>query len=114
MHEMSIMMSIIEIADKEVIKSNSKYVEKIELDIGALSGVEIEALEFAWEVSKKDTIMENAQMIINHIEGKSKCTNCNHIFDSTSYIDSCPKCDEIITEIIQGKELKVRKIILNG
>lgn len=48
MHELSIVMGIIDIAEKEAKMAGVSIVEEIELEIGLLSGVEMEALEFAW------------------------------------------------------------------
>ena len=61
MHELSIVMGIIKIAEVEAEKAGAKNVDLIELEIGNLAGVEIEALDFAWTEAVKHTILENAK-----------------------------------------------------
>ena len=40
MHELSIVMSIIDIAEQQAKKANAVWVDEIELDIGELSGMQ--------------------------------------------------------------------------
>lgn len=110
MHELSIVMGIVDIARKEVKKANKQRVETIELDIGAISGVEYEALDFAWAMGVKETVLEGAQRIINKIPAKAKCVSCQHEFEAKTIFDSCPECGEFFTEILSGKELRVKAL----
>jgi len=110
MHELSIVMGIIDIAKKEVDKAELTKVEAIELDIGTLSGIEFEALEFAWEMAVSNTVLENAKRKINRIEAKAKCTNCQHVFKTSSVFEQCPKCNDFFSELLSGKELRVKSL----
>lgn len=110
MHELSIAIGIVELAEKEAIKANSNSIETIELEIGDLSGVEIEALEFAWPVAVKGTMLENAKKIIDKVSGKAKCLECDNLFDIENLYDSCPKCRSHFKDIYRGKELRVKYI----
>ncbi|MBN2639870.1 MAG: hydrogenase maturation nickel metallochaperone HypA [Bacteroidales bacterium] len=112
MHELSIVMSIVDLAQQEVQKAKANSVETIELEIGTLSGVEMEALDFAWQSSISGTVLENAERIVHRPEGMAKCSGCGHIFQTESYFDACPKCGEFYTEIIKGKELRVKTLTL--
>ena len=110
MHELSIVMGIIDIARKEVEKANLHKVETIEIDIGTLAGIEFEALDFAWKMAVDNTVLESAERKINIIQAKAKCVSCGHVFETKSVFDQCPKCHELFTEIISGRELKVKAI----
>ncbi len=113
MHELSIVMSIIDIAQQEAAKEHATAVEEIELDIGTLSGIEMDALDFAWEQAVKETILRGAVKKINRIEGKAKCMDCNIVFPVENYYHGCPVCGEHLLEIIHGKELKVKSLVLS-
>ncbi len=110
MHELSIVMNIIDIAKIELEKAKLSRIETIEIEIGTLSGVEFEALDFAWQISIKGTILEKAERKINRIKAKAKCVSCEFVFNTLSVFDQCPKCNEIFTEIISGKELRVKSL----
>lgn len=47
MHELSIVMSILDIAQKQANMAQAKVVEEIELEIGELSGIEKMSFDFA-------------------------------------------------------------------
>jgi hydrogenase nickel incorporation protein HypA/HybF len=113
MHELSIVMSILEIADKEIKKAKAEKVDSIELEIGTLSGVEMEAFDFAWEISVKDTVMENAERKIQRTQAKARCADCGHVFNSTTLYDDCPKCGQPFNEILSGRELRVKALTVS-
>ena len=110
MHELSIAMGIVDIAEKEVKKINASRVVVIELDIGDLSGVEMEALDFAWETATKGTVLENAERIVNRIKAKAKCMQCGFDYDVEALYDACPECKCYFKDIYQGKELRVKSL----
>jgi hydrogenase nickel incorporation protein HypA/HybF len=112
MHELSIVMGIVDIAEKESKKINGSKVEVIELDIGELSGIEMDALNFAWKMAVEGTVLENAQRKINLIKAKAKCMECGYVFDVKALFDSCPKCNSYFKDIFQGKELRVKSLTI--
>ena len=110
---MSIVVSIVEIAENEARKNNAKKITKLELDIGTVSGIELDALNFAFESVKDETMLKNAEIITNIIEARAKCENCNFEFATEDLYSLCPKCDSYKTNIIQGKEMKVKSIVVD-
>jgi hydrogenase nickel incorporation protein HypA/HybF len=112
MHELSIAQNIVEIVAEYAKKNNAKRVTEIILDIGAVSGVIPDNLEFAWEISVKNTIAEGALIKINFIEAKAVCLECNKEFKLDDIFSMCEFCNSIKYDIIQGKELKVKSIII--
>ena len=112
MHEMSIALSIIDLAAEQAKKASARKIVEIELDIGTLSGVEIDALNFAMEIAVKDTLLESAEIKMNRIEAVSECLNCGHIFEPEGFISHCPECKEINTRIFKGKEMQVKSLLV--
>lgn len=110
MHELSIAMGIVKIAEDETAKAKATEVSKIELIIGVLSGIEIDSLEFVWSSAVKDSVLENAQLEITRIEGRGKCTDCDTEFEMENIYDVCPKCSSNFKGILKGKELKVKAL----
>jgi hydrogenase nickel incorporation protein HypA/HybF len=110
MHELSIVMNIIEIAEENAKKANASVINEIELDIGNQAGIVIEALEFAIESAKKDTMLEKAKWVINIIPALARCNSCSHEFETGDLFSPCPQCGNPFSEIFQGKELKVKSL----
>lgn len=110
MHELSVALGIVNIAEKETKKAHAKSVELIELEIGTLAGIEMESLDFVWETAVYNTVLEHAIKKVTVIEGKAKCMDCDTVFKIEHLYDSCPKCQSYLKGIIQGKELKVKAL----
>lgn len=110
MHELSVALGIVEIAENAVRKANGKSVDLIELEIGFLAGIEFESLNFAWPIAVKNTVLENAKKKIHVIEGEAKCGVCDHLFKVNNIFDPCPKCKSYHKSITRGKELLVKSL----
>ncbi|RLD21554.1 MAG: hydrogenase maturation nickel metallochaperone HypA [Bacteroidetes bacterium] len=110
MHELSIALGIVKIAEEESRKANAKVVTSIELEIGTMAGIEMDSLDFAWPVAVKDTVLENAKREIDLIPAKAKCLECQTEYDLEHTFDVCPSCNSYFKDIFQGKELRVKAL----
>lgn len=110
MHELSIVMSIVDSVTTEVRRQNATNVSRIELDIGNLAGIEWESFDFAWEPATKNTVLEQAERIINHIPALALCVACNNEFEKHEPYDACPVCGNYLHSLKSGKELKIKSI----
>jgi hydrogenase nickel incorporation protein HypA/HybF len=110
MHELSIAENIIEIASEQAKKNNLSVVNEIEIEVGKLSGVEIEALKFVMEIATKKTILENSRTIYTLIPGLARCLICSKEFVTESLFTQCPECKQFKFQIIQGEELRVKSL----
>ena len=106
-------MNIIDIANEFAAKENVKVINEIEIEIGEVSGVVYEALEFALECIVKNTILENARRTIIKISGKARCVSCSNEFKIEDLYTPCPNCGHFGSDIIQGKELRVKSLVVD-
>lgn len=113
MHELSIATSIIKTAEKEVRENSGEKILEIYLEIGKLSGVELQSLRFIWELCANGTVLQDSKVIIIETEGRAKCAECDTEFRLERIFESCPKCNSPFKDIISGKELKIKKLIIN-
>ena len=112
MHELSIAISIVDIASKHAEAASAISVSQVDLDIGILAGIEFESLEFALTVAVKDTILEETKFRINRIEPLSECLSCNNLFTSNGMFGQCPECKDMNTKLIRGKELQIKSLLV--
>ena len=113
MHELSIVMGIIEIAEQQARAASATVIEEIELDIGQLSGIDMDAFYFAWKQAIKQTVLQYAVAKINRITAKAKCLDCDTEFAIERYDDACPVCGQYLLDIINGKELRVKSLLIS-
>ena len=110
MHELSIALGIVKIAEQEYRKAGANKVESIELEIGTLSGVELDSLDVAWPMAVKDTVLEHAERKIDIIDGWARCVDCETEFPLDHIFDSCPECNSYFKNVVRGKELRVKAL----
>ena len=110
MHEMSIAMSIVKIAEEEAKKAQVSHFATIDLEIGTLAGIEFDALEFVWEAAVQKSVLEKAERRIKKIPAKARCGDCEKIYSLDFIHDNCPVCGSFLKTIIQGKELRVKSL----
>ncbi|MEW6126060.1 MAG: hydrogenase maturation nickel metallochaperone HypA [Acidobacteriota bacterium] len=108
MHELSIAMSMIEMATQEAARQGAARVTALHLKLGQLSGVVKEALLFSWEVACVDTPLAGSRLVIEDAPVVVYCSRCQRErpLDSIQKF-FCPVCHAPAPEIRQGKELEV-------
>jgi len=112
MHELSVAESIFRLAGEKIASYPDKKPVQINLQIGLLSGIEFEALDFAISSVIKNSPFENAQVIIEKIKPLARCNECRHEFEPEDYITCCPECGSFTFNFLKGKELLIRSIEL--
>uniref|UniRef100_UPI0032180C32 hydrogenase maturation nickel metallochaperone HypA n=1 Tax=uncultured Draconibacterium sp. TaxID=1573823 RepID=UPI0032180C32 len=112
MHELSIAQSIVELAEEIAEKEQSDSIKSIEIEVGALSGVVLEALEFALEVSVKNTKLEKAKINYLVLPGKASCRECSRQFETNDLLALCPGCEQANYTITDGKQLRIKSLVV--
>jgi len=112
MHELSVAISIVDLAAEQARLAGAKSVRAIELDIGALSGVDINALKFALDIAFKDTLLEESEVKINHIDVACECMDCCLAFSAGTFVTGCPECRGMNINIKRGKEMHLSSLLI--
>lgn len=110
MHEIGIMEEILNLAIENTKEKKASHIKQINVTIGKMSGVVPSALEFAFEVIKKNTIAENATLNIELLPIICYCDSCQEKFMPEEWFFQCPKCQQFSNKIIQGKEIQLTSL----
>ena len=76
MHELSIAMSILDLAEEESQKHGSARILGIHLKLGCLSGVVKEALLSAYQLAREQTPFEETELMIEEVPALVHCPTC--------------------------------------
>jgi hydrogenase nickel incorporation protein HypA/HybF len=108
MHELSIAMSIVEMAQEEAERRGQVQVLAVYLRLGKLSGVVKEALLSSYDMACAATALEGSQLLIEEIPVEVFCPRCKvaRRVQSIQWF-CCPKCFTPTSDVIRGKELEV-------
>lgn len=107
MHEMGIAVSILERVRAEVRKHGGARPVEVGVRVGALSGVDREALRFAFDAIVKDTDLDPLALEIESVPHRRRCSRCHREYEAPDWGGPCPDCGEIRTRFLGGDELDV-------
>lgn len=110
MHEMSICDGILKSAVEAAEAEGATRINHVDVTFGELTQIVEDALQFAFEVLRKDTIAENATLGITILEGRSRCMDCSAEFRHDRYEVKCPECGSYLCTLLQGRELRIDSI----
>ena len=86
MHEMSITQGIIDICEQH---AGGRRVLSLDVEIGELSSVVPEAVEFCFEACSRGTLLEGARLNIVRIPGRGHCLDCGADIPLATAFGSC-------------------------
>ena len=112
MHEVAVAAQIICLAEQELEKNHANVIEEIRLEIGQLSGIVAESLEFALEASKNETVLQYARIVIDEVQALARCHHCDATFQTDDFFAICPECNSIDLEIIAGRDLLLKSLTM--
>jgi hydrogenase nickel incorporation protein HypA/HybF len=83
----------------------------VRLEVGGLSGVVPDAMEFCYELLISGTPLEGSTLVIDQTRGAAHCRSCGRDFALSDLILLCP-CGSAEVDVVAGRELKVRSVEL--
>lgn len=109
MHELSLAQSICEIA-VETFRSHpgARKILRIKTRVGEMSGVEIEALRFGFEVIRESwEETRAAELEIEPVPARVRCNECGNEYEFTAEGNGCDRCGALGRDWISGRELDI-------
>lgn len=105
MHELSLLQELIEIAAAEAKRHKARRIDRIRLTVGVLSGVEPQALRFAFPVAREGTLAAQAELELIISPVVALCAKCDNSFSPADIVYACPACGTIASQLCTGEEL---------
>lgn len=107
MHELSIALSVVDAASDAVRDAGEdRAIESVRIRVGALSGVVVEALHFAWDVAAAGTRCQGSRLEIEAVPARVHCPACDRESELASpHRFRCGHCGEPAGDIVGGREL---------
>ena len=120
MHEVSISHAIADLVLKESAKQEAKKILLVELEIGELSLLNPEQVEFWLKLAFEKTPASEAELKIEVVKPEVHCSSCGYIgthetkddplYHFVTPIFKCPQCGSGEITVKRGKECRVKKI----
>ena len=110
MHELSISQSMLDVVLEHAQKAGAKCVVRIDLQIGQMSGIVDESVQFYFDFISRDTLAEGARLVFHHIPARFSCRSCSTEFEPEERDWLCPNCGATGGRIVAGQEMLVESI----
>lgn len=110
MHELSIALSMIEQVEEQMQLNGTEVIEAIYLRIGVLSGVDVKALRFAYQLASEGTELARARLEIELVPLCVYCPQCKSTYTPDPQHILCSRCLTAEPEILAGRELEIRAL----
>jgi hydrogenase nickel incorporation protein HypA/HybF len=111
MHEAGIMQSALDAIRRQAVAHGATRVSKIVLRIGALAGVDADALRFAYEALAPGGVADGAALEIESVPARAFCADCRSEFAAgPGFIFECPRCRAFSGDIRAGRELDIVRL----
>lgn len=108
MHELSIAVSLVELAEQSARAGGAVAIRSVRVRVGALSGVVVEALESAYPFASEGTMCEGATLEIDSVPARVRCRACGLEAEMEGVGPFlCPSCGEPGPEVVAGDELEL-------
>jgi hydrogenase nickel incorporation protein HypA/HybF len=108
MHELSIAMNLVEIAESAAQQAGVNRVEALHLRLGLFSGVVKDSLLFAYDIATENTVLAGSRLIVEELPLVIYCPQCQaeRQLDGLQLLE-CPICGTASNDIRQGKEIEL-------
>jgi hydrogenase nickel incorporation protein HypA/HybF len=107
MHELSIAMSLIDLAAEEALRRESRVLA-LHLRLGPLAGVVPEALASAFELAREGTALADCRLEIEQVPLTVYCSACAFERPAESAQSlRCGECGALCGQVVAGRELEL-------
>lgn len=109
MHELTVAIRIREVLQTELAAEDDLVVESVRVQVGALTNIVPEALQFAWPHAVADSALLGGSSIdIDWVDAQLRCRSCSATHTSATLVTlRCPACRSGEVDIVGGDELDI-------
>ena len=110
MHEMSLAEGVLQLIEDAAREQEFTKVTTVWLEIGQLSGVEVEAMKFCFDAVTRDSVADGARLEIISLPGTGWCMACSVTVPMAEVFGECPKCGGHQMQVTGGTEMRVKEL----
>ncbi len=112
MHELSIAMALVRQLEEVCAREKGMGVSSVSLLVGDLSGVDPDALAFAFPSACEGTVCQGAHLLIERIPAHARCLDCEAECVPRFAIRVCERCGSRKVKLDKGQELLLQSVVV--
>ncbi len=110
MHELALATSLVEQITSVMKYEGATKLHAVTVSIGKFSGIEKDALEFAFPLAADRTPAAGAKLKVKVSDMKLKCKACGRKTVAEMPLAKCGKCGSLDVEVTDGKEFIIKSM----
>jgi hydrogenase nickel incorporation protein HypA/HybF len=107
---MSLAEGVLQLMEDAARRQEFSKVTAVWLEIGELSGVEVEAMKFCFDAVMRDSIADGARLEIVATPGTGWCMECAISVPMSEVFGECPQCGGHHRQVTGGTEMRVKEL----
>ena len=107
---MSLAEGVLQLIEDAAREQEFAKVTTVWLEIGQLSGVEVEAMKFCFDAVTRDSIADGASLEIIALPGAGWCMECSLTVSMAEVFGECPHCGGHRLQVTGGTEMRVKEL----
>lgn len=105
------MTSVLDAVKASAREAGATRVLKVSMSVGEMTEAIGDALSFAFEaLTENDPLVQGAELSIVTVKPKSRCLECETVYEHDRFHMLCPECGSFATELLAGRELQIDSI----
>ncbi len=110
MHELAVTQSVLQLALEHAERAGARKIRRINLVVGALSGIVDDSVQFYFDFVSQGTPAEGAQLAFERTPARFRCRACGQEYEFQDDHWTCPACQSPGGEIMAGREFYLDSI----
>lgn len=112
MHEMPVVMEVVDSLDHYARENGIEEIREVTMEIGEIAMIIPRYFESFWEpVIEKSEHLRQAKLKIEVVPGIGGCRECGHQFNIEEHNGICPNCGAVEKfQILSGRDVQIREI----
>lgn len=110
MHEMSLAEGVLQLIEDSARQQDFSRVSTVWLEIGQLSGVEVDAMKFCFDAVTRGSVADGARLEIIALPGTGWCMACSINVPMAEIFGECPQCGGHQMQVTGGTEMRVKEL----
>jgi hydrogenase nickel incorporation protein HypA/HybF len=110
MHELALCQSVLNTLREQARIHRFDRVTTVRLEIGVLSCVSRDAIEFCFAAVTRGTLADGAGLELIRLPGQAWCLDCELAVAIGERHEACPRCGGYRLRLMQGDEMRIKDL----
>lgn len=111
MHELGVTRRLVKLVEDEARARRLTRVKRVRLELGALAGIEDEALRFNFRAAAQGTVAQDAELDIVSCPDRAWCPQCRAEIMVASRDQPCPACKSWPLTPLDHEALRITELV---